>query len=190
MPGSSTQNNDPSEWHNILPLSWHHERYNIQERICCWGNSGKRILGAHNGNLRSILWDNALLTKVSLQNAFSDKLLPLGFNHFQMFIVDLMHEFELGVWKSLFIHLLHMLDAFDNRLLNELDHQYEQFWLIFLCTHTSIGCVAYQLLTSAYIWKWYHLEILHQRLWVEKISGSWLRRSSTGKLGFYFYFNN
>ena len=185
-----TQNNDPSEWRNILPLSWHHKRYNIQERICCWGNSGKRILGAHNGNLRSILWDNALLTKVSLQNAFSDKLLPLGFNHFQMFIVDLMHEFELGVWKSLFIHLLRMLDAFDNHLLNELDRRYEQFWLIFLCTHTSIGCVAYQLLTSAYIWKWYHLEILHQCLWVEKISSSQLWRSSTGKLGFYFYFNN
>ena len=148
------QNNDLSEWHNIPPLSWHHERYNIQERIChwlrCrWENSGKRILGAHNGNLRSILQDNALLTKVFLQNAFSDKLSPLGFNHFQMFVVDLMHEFELGVWKSLFIHLLHMLDAFDYHFLNKLDCWYEQFWLIFLCTHASIGRVAYQLLTCA-----------------------------------------
>lgn len=38
-----------------------------------------------------------------------------------MFVVDLMHEFELGVWKALFIHLLRMLDAFDSRLLDELD---------------------------------------------------------------------
>lgn len=79
---------------------------------------------------------------VFLQNAFSDKLSPLGFNHFQMFVVDLMHEFELGVWKSLFIHLLRMLDAFDSRLLDELDRRYGLFWLIFLCTHVSIGRLA------------------------------------------------
>ena len=60
---------------------------------------------------------------VSVQNAFLDKLSPLGFNHFQMLVVDLMHEFELGVWKSLFIHLLRILDAHDKQLLVELDHQ-------------------------------------------------------------------
>jgi hypothetical protein len=38
-----------------------------------------------------------------------------------MLVVDLMHEFELGVWKSLFIHLLRMLEATDMTLLNELD---------------------------------------------------------------------
>ena len=58
-----------------------------------------------------------------LQNAFIDKLSPLGFNPFQMLVVDLMHEFELGVWKSLFIHLLRMLDAHDSRLLDELDRR-------------------------------------------------------------------
>lgn len=60
---------------------------------------------------------------VPLQNAFLDKLSPLGFNHFQMLVVDLMHEFELGVWKSLFIHLLRILDAYDKRLLDELDRR-------------------------------------------------------------------
>ena len=60
---------------------------------------------------------------VPLQNAFLDKLSLLGFNHFQMLMVDLMHEFELGVWKSLFIHLLRILDAYDKRLLDELDRR-------------------------------------------------------------------
>jgi hypothetical protein len=41
-----------------------------------------------------------------------------------MLVVDLMHEFELGVWKSLFIHLLRMLEATDMTLLNELDRRY------------------------------------------------------------------
>jgi hypothetical protein len=28
-----------------------------------------------------------------------------------MLVVDLMHEFELGVWKAIFIHLLRILDS-------------------------------------------------------------------------------
>jgi hypothetical protein len=43
-----------------------------------------------------------------------------------MFVVDLMHEFELGVWKALFIHLLRMLNAMDKSLVNELDQRYVQ----------------------------------------------------------------
>lgn len=56
-----------------------------------------------------------MMLMVSVQNAFLDKLSQLGFNYFQMLIVDLMHEFELGVWKSLFIHLLRILDAHDKQ---------------------------------------------------------------------------
>jgi hypothetical protein len=44
------------------------------------------------------------------QNAFSDKLMPLGFNMFNMLVVDLMHKVELGVWRTVFIHLLRLLD--------------------------------------------------------------------------------
>jgi hypothetical protein len=40
------------------------------------------------------------------QNAFSDILFGVGFNLYSMFLPDLMHEFELGIWKALFIHLL------------------------------------------------------------------------------------
>jgi len=40
-----------------------------------------------------------------------------------MFVVNLMHEFELGVWKSLFIHLLRILEAVDKTLVDELDRR-------------------------------------------------------------------
>lgn len=35
-----------------------------------------------------------------------------------------MHEFELGVWKALFIHLLRILAAKNPALLHELDQRY------------------------------------------------------------------
>lgn len=40
-----------------------------------------------------------------------------------MLVVDLMHEFELGVWRDLFIHLLRILHAVDKRLVDELDRR-------------------------------------------------------------------
>lgn len=40
-----------------------------------------------------------------------------------MFVVDLMHEVELGMWKHLFIHLLRIIDAEESRLLNLLDYR-------------------------------------------------------------------
>ena len=57
------------------------------------------------------------------KNAFSDKLSPLGFNLFDMLVVDLMHEVELGVWKAVFIHLLRLLDCHDESLKHELDRR-------------------------------------------------------------------
>jgi hypothetical protein len=45
------------------------------------------------------------------KNVFSNKLGPLGFNLFLMFVVDLMHKVELGIWRALFIHLLRILNA-------------------------------------------------------------------------------
>ena len=34
-----------------------------------------------------------------------------GFNPSKMLVVDLLHEFELGVWKTLFIQLIRLLYA-------------------------------------------------------------------------------
>jgi len=33
------------------------------------------------------------------------------FNVFRMLVVDFMHEFELGVWKTLLLHLIRILYA-------------------------------------------------------------------------------
>jgi len=44
-----------------------------------------------------------------------------------MLVVDLMHEFELGVWKSLFMHLIRLLYAAgdgSDRFVIELDRRY------------------------------------------------------------------
>ena len=38
-----------------------------------------------------------------------------------MLVVDLLHEFEVGVWKVIFIHLLHILDSLTGDILSELD---------------------------------------------------------------------
>jgi hypothetical protein len=43
-----------------------------------------------------------------------------------MLVVDFMHEFELGVWKALFIHLIRMLHATDAAKVHELDRRYVQ----------------------------------------------------------------
>ncbi|KAI0055388.1 hypothetical protein BV25DRAFT_1815655 [Artomyces pyxidatus] len=58
------------------------------------------------------------------QNAFSEKLAPLGLNMFTMFAVDLMHEWELGVGRSIFVHLLRILGTLDEGLLVELDRRF------------------------------------------------------------------
>lgn len=75
-----------------------------------------------------------------VQNAFSDKLYPLGFNLFVMLVVDLLHEFELGIWKAVFTHLLRMLESEDKSKIHELDHRSEiscpaHFILLFTHAH-------------------------------------------------------
>ena len=56
-----------------------------------------------------------------LQNAFSNALFKHGLDYFNLFVVDLMHEVEIGFWKSLLIHLLQILEAADQASLHELD---------------------------------------------------------------------
>ncbi|KIJ10082.1 hypothetical protein PAXINDRAFT_86583, partial [Paxillus involutus ATCC 200175] len=61
---------------------------------------------------------------VPTKNMFSERLSHAGFDFFLMLVVDLLHEFELGVWKAVFIHLLWMLDSLKGRGLPELDQRY------------------------------------------------------------------
>jgi len=55
------------------------------------------------------------------QNAFSTRLAKFGFNFFSMFVPDLLHEFELGVWKAIFTHLMRMLYACGDTSIQELN---------------------------------------------------------------------
>lgn len=66
----------------------------------------------------------ALIDHRNSQNAFSKLLAPLGFNIFKALVNDFMHEWELGGWRTLFMHLLRILEAHDKNLLHELDHRY------------------------------------------------------------------
>ena len=62
------------------------------------------------------------------QNAFF-KRVGENFDISQMLVVDLMHEFELGVWKTLFTHLIRILHAASERpgiLADELNARYVQ----------------------------------------------------------------
>jgi hypothetical protein len=49
------------------------------------------------------------------------------YNQSNMLVVDLMHEFELGVWKTVFMHLIRLLYAAGDgtdRLVLELNRRY------------------------------------------------------------------
>ena len=131
-----TDKNVSSGWWELLLLCWHCKGHHIQLKLCCWEVARKRIVGTYKGQLW-VVFNDYIIFMISSQNVFSDKLSPLGFNHFQMFVVDLMHEFKLGVWKSLFTHLLHILDAYNNHLLDELDCQWE--WSLASLKHADIS---------------------------------------------------
>ncbi|KAG7098906.1 hypothetical protein E1B28_000806 [Marasmius oreades] len=55
---------------------------------------------------------------------FSHRLAEHGFDVFQMLAVDLLHKFELGVWKATFTHLIRILVSFKADLV--LDNRYHQ----------------------------------------------------------------
>lgn len=46
-----------------------------------------------------------------MQSAFSTRLSKFGFNHYGLYVPDVLHEFELGVWKDVYLHILRLLDA-------------------------------------------------------------------------------
>ena len=59
---------------------------------------------------------NRLTGLFSPQNAFSERLSGLGFDLHRMFLPDIMHEFEQGVWRSTFIHLIRILSITESKV--------------------------------------------------------------------------
>ncbi|KAI6100080.1 hypothetical protein EDD16DRAFT_1697278 [Pisolithus croceorrhizus] len=57
-------------------------------------------------------------------NTFAEHLLSFGFDIFSALVVDLMHEFELGVLKSVLKHLIRILYAMDPTLISTLNERF------------------------------------------------------------------
>ncbi|KIM58439.1 hypothetical protein SCLCIDRAFT_1191277, partial [Scleroderma citrinum Foug A] len=91
---------DTKEWHDKV-VAAHRLIYEKQ-------------YGVHASQVEELLKSESL-------NAFSERLSITTFDLFHMLVVDLLHEFELRVWKAIFIHLLRMLDASKKSIVHELD---------------------------------------------------------------------
>ncbi|OBZ65084.1 hypothetical protein A0H81_14943 [Grifola frondosa] len=100
-------------------VHWHREDHPEPVRVYGELYSSSAFLDAH-------LIDNLLKEEslVPVSNAFSDRLGPLGFDFHPMLVNDIMHEVELGVWKSVFIHLLRILDCISKDAVRELDRRF------------------------------------------------------------------
>lgn len=59
-----------------------------------------------------------------IQNAFSELLSDLGLDVFRILVPDVLHEFELGIWKAVFSHLVRILHSISESLVRELDRRY------------------------------------------------------------------
>jgi len=87
-----------------------------------WEFASGRILGPKRG-MQLRIYICHVNSSQALQNAFSNRLSPLGFNLFKMLLPDLMHEVELGIWRAIFIHLLRILQSVGADRLVELDRR-------------------------------------------------------------------
>ncbi|KAK7689177.1 hypothetical protein QCA50_007868 [Cerrena zonata] len=59
-----------------------------------------------------------------IRSAFSIQLAKFGVNHYVLFAPDFLHEWELGVWKAVFIHILRLLVALGNDAIQEFDKRF------------------------------------------------------------------
>ncbi|KAF8577949.1 hypothetical protein K439DRAFT_1648918 [Ramaria rubella] len=92
-------------------------------------NLARRFIYEKTGyKVNSTAVNNLLQPKslVPTENTFSKRLTPDQFNKYLMFVVGLMHEFELGVWKAVFIHLIRLLSELGPDRVNELNKRYRQ----------------------------------------------------------------
>ncbi|KAH9004426.1 hypothetical protein EDB84DRAFT_1573164 [Lactarius hengduanensis] len=77
-------------------------------------------------SISSVIISN-ILGKGSLtptRNTFSRLIGPHGADFYSLFVVDLMHEFELGVWRATFTHMLRILYAQGGDAIPELNQRY------------------------------------------------------------------
>jgi hypothetical protein len=100
-----------------------------------------------------------------------------------MLVVDLMHEFELGVWKTLFTHLIRLLYAAGNgtdRLVLELDRRYAQA-LPGSLGSANLCSFSIKISPNTYLWPWNDPSLSFECLRNEKVGCTRLRGHSSGK---------
>jgi hypothetical protein len=100
-----------------------------------------------------------ITTTNKLQNAFSDQLFKFGFNFFLMLVVDMLHEFELGVWKAIFTHLMRIVYAAGGVTVQELNWRYIFFIQFLVLIHD----VLLQIPLCTDIWERYNPTVSQER---------------------------
>ncbi|KIK75878.1 hypothetical protein PAXRUDRAFT_18604 [Paxillus rubicundulus Ve08.2h10] len=83
----------------------------------------KHGVGIDSQGVKEILYSESL---VPTHNAFSDRFAEHAFNYFCLFVVDLLHELELGVWKAVFTHLMRILFAHGGTSVQALNWRYRK----------------------------------------------------------------
>ena len=102
----------------------------------------KHLLSAHSWVPTLVGSAHTLMQKIGspyLKNVLAEKLGRFGLGPYQMLVIDLMHGFELGVWKVVFTHLICILYAAgtSGSLVSKLDKRYmftisieKHIWLV------------------------------------------------------------
>jgi hypothetical protein len=98
-----------------------------------------------------------------------------------MLVVDLLHEFELGVWKALFTHLIRILHAAASHgsLVAELDRRYVNFTVSY---RELISCYN-QVSSRADIWLKHNQAFCNECLGNEEACSARFRGPIAGKSG-------
>jgi hypothetical protein len=74
----------------------------------------------------------------------------LGLDPFKILVVDLLHEFELGVWKAAFSHLIRILYAAGSsgRVVAELDRRFVRAILLFVTAYVDKFVIRFRLVPT------------------------------------------
>ncbi|KAG6905315.1 hypothetical protein DXG01_003463 [Tephrocybe rancida] len=105
--------------HNVV---WSHNQQTDSTDLRAWVMKARDLIFKKGYSVAGKPIDRVLGdSHVPVKNALSQLLLPKGQNYFDLFIPDIMHKFELGVWKNVFTHLIHMLHMYGPESVAELD---------------------------------------------------------------------
>ncbi|HEV7736755.1 MAG TPA: hypothetical protein VGO47_05200 [Chlamydiales bacterium] len=96
-------------------------------------------------------WVSDHFTNYKFKNAFSDRLAPFGLEYHDLFVPDFMHEFELGVFKQTFIHLLRILFAAGGDSIQMLNERY----VLVNISFTSMYSIVFQIPVHTSLWEGY-----------------------------------